>query len=85
MIASAVGPLGGEEVTVYLVDFAHEWLQPVLAWTPLGESLAGEEEVATTMAGRAFATGEPVTVSRDGRVRVWVPIVEQAAAPECLH
>lgn len=79
LIAEAVRPLGGEEVTVYLVDFGHEWLQPVLAWTPLGGALAGEEEVATTMAGRVFTTGEPVMASRDGGVRLWVPVVEQAS------
>jgi hypothetical protein len=38
---------------------------------------ATEQEVAGTMAGRAFATGQPVTSHRDGSVRVWVPVVEQ--------
>jgi hypothetical protein len=36
-----------------------------------------EEEVATTMAGRAFAAGQPVSSQRDGSVRVRVPVVEQ--------
>ena len=30
------------------------------------------------MAGRAFSTGQPVTSERDGGVRVWVPVMEQA-------
>jgi len=29
------------------------------------------------MAGRAFATGQPVSAERDGSARVWVPVVEQ--------
>src|SRR6267378_596512 len=29
------------------------------------------------MAGRAFTTGQPVTSDQDGKVRVWVPVVEQ--------
>ena len=36
-----------------------------------------EEQVAGTMAGRAFTTGQPVTSARDGSVRVWVPVLEQ--------
>ena len=55
---------------IYLADFAHQVL------FPLAEGVA-EEEVATTMAGRAFAAGQPVSSQRDGSVRVWVPVVEQ--------
>jgi serine phosphatase RsbU (regulator of sigma subunit) len=55
---------------IYLVDFAHQVLFPLAAGV-------AEEEVATTMAGRAFAAGQPVSSQRDGSVRVWVPVVEQ--------
>jgi hypothetical protein len=52
-------------------------LQPVLLEPALSETVLAEEDVASSMAGRAFVTGEPVTVERDGGVRVWVPLVER--------
>jgi len=55
---------------VYLADFGHQVLFPLAAGT------AGQD-VAGTMPGRAFTTGEAVTSARDGSVRVWVPLVEQ--------
>ena len=55
---------------VYLADFAHRVLFPLAADV-------AEEQVAGTMAGRAFTTGQPVTSARDGSARVWVPVVEQ--------
>jgi hypothetical protein len=59
---------------VYLADFAHQVL------FPLADGMAGQD-VAGTMAGRAFATGQPVTSELDGSVRVWVPVVEQTTLP----
>lgn len=79
LISVAVRPIGGREVTVYLADFAQQWLQPVLAWNELGDAVAAEEEIATTMAGRAFTTGRPVVATRDAGDRVWVPVVEHAS------
>ena len=55
---------------VYLADFACQMLVPLAAGV-------AEQEVAGTMAGRAFTTGQPVTSDRDALVRVWVPVVEQ--------
>ena len=55
---------------VYLADFAHQVLFPLAA------DMA-EQQVAGSMAGRAFTTGQPVTSRRDGSVRVWIPVVEQ--------
>ena len=55
---------------VYLADFASQVLFPLAADH-------AEQDVAGTMAGRAFTTGQPVTSPRDGSVRVWVPVVEQ--------
>jgi serine phosphatase RsbU (regulator of sigma subunit) len=69
-LAAACGPVPAWDPVIYLTDFAHQVL------FPLAGGLA-EEDVAGTMAGRAFATGQPVTSARDGEVRVWVPVVEQ--------
>jgi serine phosphatase RsbU (regulator of sigma subunit) len=57
---------------VYLADYSRRVLLPLTAGVP-------EELVEGTMAGRAFTTGEPAVSARDGHVRVWVPVVEQAA------
>jgi len=70
VLAAACGPVPAWDPVIYLADFAHQVL------FPLAEGVA-EEEVATTMAGRAFAAGQPVSSQRDGSVRVWVPVVEQ--------
>jgi hypothetical protein len=57
---------------VYLGDFSGEQLLPMTVGVP-------DEEVAGSMAGRAFSTGEPVTSERDDGIRVWVPVSEQAS------
>jgi serine phosphatase RsbU (regulator of sigma subunit) len=63
---------------VYLADFS----QTVLF--PLAPQLQAEE-VAGTLAGLAFTTGEPAAGSPDqGEQRVWVPIVEQTACTGVL-
>lgn len=70
-----MGELGATDVVVYLVDFAQTTLEP-LPDRSTHPDLAQSEEVATTLAGRAFADGRPVTAERPDGVRVWVPIVE---------
>jgi serine phosphatase RsbU (regulator of sigma subunit) len=70
VLAAAGEPVPAWDPVVYLADFGHRVLFPLAA----GE--AGQE-VAGTVAGRAFITGQPVTSPRDGGVRVWVPVVEQ--------
>jgi serine phosphatase RsbU (regulator of sigma subunit) len=35
-----------------------------------------DEDIATTMAGRAFIERQPVVAERDGEFRVWVPLLE---------
>ena len=57
---------------VYLADYSRQVLIPLAAEAPA-------EPVEGTMAGRAFTTGEPAVGAGDGAVRVWVPVVEQAA------
>lgn len=73
-VAAAVNPLGGSDPVVYLVDFAHRVLMPLPV--PVSGPVPVEEDIATTLAGRAFALGSPVTAPRNGQVRVWVPLVE---------
>jgi hypothetical protein len=70
VLTAACTPLPAWDPVVYLADFAFQVLFPLAA------DVAGQD-VAGTMAGRAFTTGQPVTSPREGSVRVWVPVVEQ--------
>jgi serine phosphatase RsbU (regulator of sigma subunit) len=72
VITAACAPVPAWDPVVYLGDFSGEELLPL---TP-GEAT---EDVAGSMAGRAFSTGQPVTSARDGGIRVWVPVSEQAS------
>jgi serine phosphatase RsbU (regulator of sigma subunit) len=72
VIAAACEPVPAWDPIVYLGDFSGEELFPL---TP-GEAT---EDVAGSMAGRAFSTGQPVTSERDDGIRVWVPVSEQAS------
>lgn len=75
VVLRVAGELGAVDVTIYLVDFAQTTLVPVPDRSTHAE-IAVNEEVATTMAGRAFATGAATTADRSDGVRVWVPIIE---------
>ena len=66
---------GATDVVVYLVDFAQTTLEPLPARSTHAE-VPKSEEVATTMAGRAFVDQRPTSAQRPEGVRVWVPIVE---------
>ena len=70
VLAAACEPVPAWDPVVYLADFSGQVLFPLAAGV-------AAEEVAGTMAGRAFTTGQPVSAERDGSVRVWVPVVEQ--------
>jgi hypothetical protein len=70
VLAEACESVPAWDPVVYLADYAHQVLLPLAADV-------AEQEVAGTMAGRAFSTGQPVTSRGDGPVRVWVPVVEQ--------
>lgn len=70
VLAVACEPIPAWDPVVYLVGFAYDALFPLTVG-------AAEEDVAGTMAGRAFTSGRPVVSERDGAVRVWVPVVEQ--------
>lgn len=75
--ATACAPVPSWDPVVYLADFGHR------ALFPLAEGVAGQE-IAGTLAGRAFATGQPVSSHLDGSVRVWVPVVEQTTRTRVL-
>ena len=77
LLRMAAEPLSTGDINLYLVDFAGVVLQPVLLDPELADPVVAEEDVASSMAGRAFVTGQPVTVERDGEVKVWVPLVER--------
>ncbi len=77
LVRAAAAPIGAEDIYVYLADFQGVVLQPVLISADLSDPIFGEEEVATSIAGRVFRTGEVVTRERDDAVRVWVPLVER--------
>lgn len=70
VLATACEPVPAWDPVVYLADFSRQVLFPLAAGM-------AAEEVVGTMAGRAFATGQPVSAERNGSVRVWVPVVEQ--------
>ncbi|HVF32320.1 MAG TPA: PP2C family protein-serine/threonine phosphatase [Acidimicrobiales bacterium] len=68
--------LGATDVTIYLVDFAQATLEP-LPDRRTHREIAHSEDVATTVAGRSFASGAATIVDRgDDGVRIWVPIIE---------
>jgi Stage II sporulation protein E (SpoIIE) len=72
VIDAACEPVPAWDPIVYLADFSGAVLFPLA----IG---AAEEDVAGSMAGRAFTTGQSVTSERDDGVRVWVPVSEQAS------
>jgi serine phosphatase RsbU (regulator of sigma subunit) len=75
VVALAARDFGATDVVLYLVDFEQLVLEP-LPDAAAHADLPGTEDVATTVAGRAFLTRAPVTVERSDGTRVWVPIVE---------
>jgi hypothetical protein len=77
LLATVGEPLRTSDLSVYLADFQGRVLQPILLSSDPTGPVLPEEEVGTSMAGRAFTSGRPVTVERDGGVRVWVPLVER--------
>ena len=75
VLGAAAREFGATDVVAYLVDFEQRVLEPLPDRTSHAE-LPQSEEVAVTMAGRAFLTREPVSVERPDGLRVWVPIIE---------
>ena len=65
----------GSDVTLP-VDFQQVVLQAMPS--VLAPKVVAEENVATSLAGRAFTTAAPVTAERADGVRVWVPVHEHS-------
>ncbi|PZS20924.1 MAG: serine/threonine-protein phosphatase [Pseudonocardiales bacterium] len=75
-LSMAVAGLGGSDVVLYLVDYAHVALMPHPDELPHGE----QPQVAAvdgSMAGRSFVSGEPVVSERADGWHVWVPVTER--------
>jgi serine phosphatase RsbU (regulator of sigma subunit) len=71
VLTAACGPVPACDPVVYLADYSRTVLYPLNQET-------SEEDVAGTMAGRAFTTRQPVIGSQTaGGQRVWVPVLEQ--------
>lgn len=77
LLRTAAEPLGAADLSLYLVDFQGVVLQPVLFSPDMSDPIYPEEDVASSMAGRVFRTGEAAMTGPEGAVRVWVPLVER--------
>ncbi|HEV7206587.1 MAG TPA: PP2C family protein-serine/threonine phosphatase [Jatrophihabitans sp.] len=76
-LAAAVAGIGGRDVVLLLIDYAH------VALTPHPDVLmhGSEPEVASldgSMAGRAFTSSTTLAAERDDGWHVWVPVSEQS-------
>jgi hypothetical protein len=78
VLAAACGSVPAWDPAVYLADFSRTVLYPLAPqWQP--------EAVTGTLAGRAFATAQPVVGSQEQRgQRIWVPVMEQTACTGVL-
>lgn len=77
VLAAACSPVPAWDPVVYLADFSRAVLLPLAPGIP-------EENVAGTLAGRAFTTRQPVTSDCEDGHRVWVPVLEQTACTGVL-
>src|SRR3954451_19676698 len=75
VVLNVASDLGATDLVVYLADFAQQTLEPLPDRSTHAE-VPHSEDVASTMAGRAFTSAAPVVVERPGGSRVWVPLVE---------
>jgi len=75
ILTSAAGELGATDVVVYLVDFGQRVLEPLPDFHTHAD-VPATELVATTMAGRAFLSQQPVAAQREAGWRIWVPVAE---------
>jgi hypothetical protein len=74
-LAAAAGRLLGVDVTVHRIDHAQRCLVQLAG---RGASGTSRLAVESTMAGRAFRTGQVVASDRDGRPCLWVPVLDGA-------
>ena len=76
-LATAVAGIGGRDVVLFLIDYAHVALTP----HPDALSHGSTPEVASldgSMAGRAFTSSTALAVERDDGWHVWTPVSEQS-------
>jgi hypothetical protein len=78
LLRAAAAPVSASEVVLYLADFQGAVLQPLLLSRNPADPIVPEEDVASSLGGRAFRTGDPVVVEGESQVRIWVPLVERA-------
>ncbi|HEX3334942.1 MAG TPA: SpoIIE family protein phosphatase [Jatrophihabitans sp.] len=76
-LAYALADMGGRDVVLFLIDYAHAEL------TPHPDVLAHGEDPAVasldgSMAGRVFTSQSPLAVEGDDGWHVWVPVSEGA-------
>jgi hypothetical protein len=78
VLAAACSPVPAWDPVVYLADFSRTVLFPLAPQLP-------PEQVTGTLAGLAFATGQPAAGSSEqGGQRVWAPVMEQTACTGVL-
>lgn len=77
LLLRVAAPLEGRDIGIYLADFQGVVLQPIISDPAIEGAPLEDEQVASSMAGRVYRTGEPQLVERDESVRVWVPLVER--------
>ncbi|MEP7178748.1 MAG: PP2C family protein-serine/threonine phosphatase, partial [Pseudonocardiales bacterium] len=75
-LSLAIAGLGGTDVVLYLVDYAHAVLMPHPDILPHGEK-PRVAAVDGSMAGRAFVSAQPLAYERDDGWEVWVPVTER--------
>jgi len=75
VLEEVAAPLA-RDLVLYLVDFEQVVLLPVHDSAQL--RVIPEEDVRASLAGRAFVTGRPVVATRDGQIRLWVPVNEHS-------
>jgi len=76
-VAAAVEGIGGHDVELLLIDYAHVALTSM----PRVANSGAEPEVVSldgSMAGRAFTSSSAVAVERDDGWAVWVPVTERS-------
>ena len=64
------------DVVLYLIDFEQEILQPLVDGSSI--EVIPEQPISSTLAGRAYSSGEPVLSERPDGMRVWVPVFEHS-------
>src|SRR5829696_7952319 len=81
-LAAAAGRELGVQVVIYLVDYEQRELIPV----PSAEHPAREPlGVDTTLAGRAFRTGQTLPARNDDTLRLWMPLLDGTERLGVLH